>query len=278
MRTFLTLFFFIFCILQPLAVSAKEEQYYSVGVVPQFESRRIAEIWMPVLEELEKISGLRLKLQASPSIPEFEKQFEAGMFDFAYMNPYHAIIANQLQGYIPLVRDSERQLYGIIVVRNDSPMQSVADLNGAIVAFPAPNALGAALIPRTEFARKHHIKIDEHYVKSHSSVYLNVILGKAAAGGGVQKTLSQQPEKIRKQLRVLYETTRVPPHPIAAHPRVSRVAKDKLRDAFVELGNNQSGKVLLSKIPIKKVGIASLGDYDSLRNMGLEDFYVRDSK
>jgi phosphonate transport system substrate-binding protein len=61
------------------------------------------------------------------------------------MNPYHAIRANKKHGYAPLVRDVGRSLFGIIVVKKDSPIETVSELDGEIVAFPAPNALGAAL-------------------------------------------------------------------------------------------------------------------------------------
>lgn len=247
---------------------------YTVGVVPQFEARRIALIWQPILDEVSKRSGLKLELKASPNIPDFETQFSAGEFDFAYMNPYHAILANEKQGYTPLLRDNGRSLFGIIVVKKDSPIQSVKELDGKTVAFPAPNALGASLLPRAELDRKFNIKTNDIYVKSHSSVYLNVLLGKAAAGGGVQKTLSQQPEKIRDQLRILYKTNQVPPHPLSAHPRIDKSIQDRVTAAFLELGSSDEGKALLKKIPMKKIGGASIKDYGPIRKLGLDEYYV----
>jgi phosphonate transport system substrate-binding protein len=202
-------------------VAIAEQRTYTVGVVPQFEPSKITKTWEPILKRISESSGIKLQLSASPSIPEFERQFEAGSFDFAYMNPYHLIVANEKQGYLPLIRDINSSLFGIIVVRKESPLKSVEGLDGKTVAFPAPNALGAALLTRAEFSRKFQIKIKEKYVNSHSSVYLNVLLGQVDAGGGVLKTLSQQPEDVRSQLRVLYKTTEIPSHPFVAHPSIS---------------------------------------------------------
>jgi phosphonate transport system substrate-binding protein len=251
------------------------ENVYSVGVVPQFETRKIVEIWQPILDEVSQRSGVKLELKTSSSIPVFESQLTNGEYDFAYMNPYHALRANKKHGYKPLVRDVGRSLFGIIVVKKDNPIQSVSELDGKAVAFPAPNALGAALMPRAEFARKYNIKVDEVYVKSHSSVYLNVLLGKAAAGGGVQKTLSQQPENVKNQLRILHKTVKVNPHPLAVHPRIYETIQNKVKAAFIGLGDSEKGKNLLKKIPMKKVGAASISDYGSLNEMGLDEFYVR---
>ncbi len=262
------------CSLILLPCLTNAETIYSIGVVPQFEARRIAEIWQPILAEISQLSGVKLELKASPNIPAFEQQFTAGEFDFAYMNPYHAIIANKKPGYAPLLRDNGRSLSGIIVVKKDSPIQSVSELDGKTVAFPAPNALGAALLPRAEFDRKFKIKINELYVKSHSSVYLNVLLGKAAAGGGVQKTLSQQAKEIRDQLRVLYQTTKVAPHPLTAHPRIDAAIQDRVKTAFLQLGDSEKGRMLLKAIPMKQIGPASIDDYAPLKEMGLDQYYV----
>lgn len=265
-----------FALCLTISMARADEKIYTVGVVPQFETPHTIGIWQPILEKVSALSGITIQLKTSPSIPEFERQFENGEFDFAYMNPYHLIIANQKQGYIPIIRDTGRNLFGIIVVKKDSSIQSIKELDGKTVAFPAPNALGAALIPRTEFSRKYGIKVNELYAKSHSSVYYNVILGIADAGGGVQKTLSQQPDEIKNQLRVLYKTIEVPPHPFSSHPRVDKNDIEKIAGAFIELGQSRDGKMLLDKIPIRRVGPASLSEYNMLKEMGLAEFYVRE--
>lgn len=257
------------------AVTQAEERVYTVGVVPQFASTKINGIWSPILDELSEKTGLTFKLQGSLDIPNFEKQFNAGEFDFAYMNPYHLIVANEEQGYVPIARDVGRSLFGIIVVRKDSEFTDVKDLDGKKIAFPAPNALGAALIPRTEFSKKFDMEVEEKYVSSHSSVYLNVILGQTAAGGGVQKTLSQQPEAIQSQLKIIYKTTEVPPHPIAVHPRVDEDVRQKVVDALLEMGETDAGKKMLALIPMKEIGNTALEDYQFLKDMGLAEFYVK---
>jgi phosphonate transport system substrate-binding protein len=251
------------------------EQTLRFGVVPQFDARRIQSIWRPILDNLEKQSGHHFELIGSPSIPEFEKQFMAGDFDFAYMNPYHMLKAHQSQDYTPLVRDVGRTLFGIVVVRKDSPIQDVKDLDGKQVAFPAPNALGAALIPRAEFGEIYKINIEPEYVRSHGSVYLNVVTGQTVAGGGVQKTLQKQPANVRDALKIIYKTPQVAPHPVAANPRVDKATRDKVREAFLQLGDTQEGRELLAKIPMKQVGQATLEDYAPLKQMGLDKYYVQ---
>ena len=252
-----------------------EEKVYTIGIVPQFEIRHIRKIWNPILNEIKKKTGYKLTFVGSPTIPDFESEFSAGSFDFAYMNPYHALIANKTQGYVPLIRDTERKLQGILVVRKDSGIDSVKELDGAKISFPAPNALGASLLIRADLTKQHNIKFNPIYVKTHSSVYLNVIVKQTTAGGGVGKTLKQQKENIRGALKIIYRSPEVSPHPITAHPRVPEIVKNNIKQAFLELGKSDAGKALLSKIPMKQIGDAQLSDYTPLNEFNLDEFYVK---
>lgn len=252
---------------------AYDDQSYSFGVVPQFDARKIYSIWRPILDEIERLTNLHLSLRGSATIPSFEQEFMCGKFDFAYMNPYHVILSYDDVGYIPLLRDTGRDLYGIVVVRKDSPVSSVDDLNQQTVAFPSPNALGATLLVRSELRDNYHVEVDPQFVQSHSSVYLNVVLGETSAGGGVQKTFEQQPQAVRDALRILYRTRSVASHPIAAAPRVPAAVRDRLRDAFLQLGQSEKGRALLAKIPIDRIGNASIADYEAVATMGPDHLF-----
>jgi len=257
----------------PAAETGREQAIYSVGVVPQFEIRRLHRIWRPILDQVERRTGHRLQMIGSPTIPDFEREFLAGSFDFSYMNPYHVVLASDQAGYIPLVRDVGRTLHGVLVVKAGSGIEKISDLQGKVIAFPAPNALGASLQMRRELTDKFGIDFKPSYVKSHDSVYLNVALGQAAAGGGVQKTLERQKAPLRMRLKVIFNTTPVSPHPFAAHPRVPESVRQEVKQALLDLGATAEGRQLLSKVPIERIGSASMADYEPLRQQGLERFY-----
>nr|WP_320191598.1 phosphate/phosphite/phosphonate ABC transporter substrate-binding protein [uncultured Desulfobacter sp.] len=274
-RLFVLLLLFLFCFtfIYNTARCAETGLVFTVGVVPQFEARKLHGIWRPVLDQLEAKTGYHFKLKGSQTIPDFEVEFTEGKFDFAYMNPYHLVIANQKAGYIPLVRDCGRRLFGVLVVAKNSGISDPASLNGKIVAFPAPNALGACLQIRQELQDQFGITVAPKFVKTHDSVYLNVLLGEAVAGGGVQKTLQQQKPEYRDNLKIIHTTRKVAPHPFAALPSVPPEVRHRVQEAFFSLGREESGRMLLGKIPIKEIGPASLEDYKPLLQMGLERYY-----
>ena len=270
----LLLFSFITVSYAAEGVHASPVVRYSFGVVPQFEQRKLFSIWRPILDDLEKRTGFVFDLVGSSSISMFEKKYMEGIYDFAYMNPYHILKAHESQGYVPLIRDGGRLLKGVLVVCKDSNIKDIKELSNRKVAFPSPNALGASLLMRADLTQLYGINVVPFYVKTHSSVYLNVVKGLADAGGGVWSTLKAQKPEVKKKLRVLYETRPMYPHPISVHPRVPPEHRQKVQQAFLAMAQTLDGAALLSKVPIKKAVVASMEDYEPMLKWNLDKFYV----
>ncbi len=280
MRTILRRFTLIFMlswftpVCLPVSASAASPDntsaVYSFGIVPQFEQRKLYAVWNPIISELSRRTGLRFKLVTTLTIENFEKEFALGSFDFIYMNPYHVLKA---KNYLPLVADTA-PLRGILVVRRDSPVKLLKELEGKEVAFPSPNALGASLLMRADLERLQHVKVKPFYVKTHSSVYLHVVKGLTAAGGGVEKSLSEQAPAIRNALRVIYTTRGLTSHPVSAHLRIPAGDREKVRQALLAMDTTAEGRALLTKIPTTRLAPVSLADYEKMRTWGLESYWV----
>lgn len=259
------------------AWAAAVKSVYTVAVVPQFPAQIVQRDWAPLLARLATDSGVRLQLKLYSSIPEFEKGFLAGEPDFAYMNPYHAVMARKARHYTPLLREGSKQLVGILVVREGSPVQVVKDLDGKVVAFPSPNAVAASLYMRALLAEKEKVRIAPVYLKTHSNVYRHVLLGRAVAGGGVNKTLKKESQSLQDALRILYRTPGIAPHPICVHPRVPPDLAQRFVASFLALAGEKSGKTLLGGISMPHPILADYQrDYKPLEELGLENFLAGD--
>lgn len=254
------------------ATGASASETYTFAVVPQFEQRKLFRIWKPVIDEVARRSGVQLKLVATLTVAEFERELSAGSFDFSYANPYHILRESRRQGYVPLLRDSQ-PLTGVLVVARDSPVRSLADLDGKTLAVPSPNALGASLLLRADL-ELHRVRVAVVDVKTHSSVYLNVANRLVDAGGGVHKTLDEQDENIRKGLRILYTTRGMPSHPVSAHPRVPAGVRDAVRRAFFDLAATPAGRALLEDVQMPNPVGTSIDDYLVMQDWGLEKYWV----
>jgi len=253
---------------------AAEQVVYRFGVVPQFESRVLFSIWQPVLQELGRRTGLKFKLVGSPKIPVFEKSFLAGKFDFAYTNPFHLYLTEENQGYIPLVRDGSRMLLGIVVVKKDSGYQTLADLQNKTIAFPSPNALGASLVVRASFSDAGLTEFKPKYVQTHSSVYLHVATNLVDAGGGVLSTLQAQPQALQENMRIIFNATGIPTHPVAAHPRVPAEHRERVQKALLDMAGTPEGKKLLARIPMYEPVRTDMTAYRVISEQGYHKYYI----
>ncbi len=238
------------------------------GIVPQQSAKKLAKKWTPILRYISAKTGDDYTFGTAKNIPTFEKRLADGQYDIAYMNPYHYTVFNRQPGYLALARQKDKKIKGIMVVHKDSPLQSLSELANQKLAFPAPAAFAASVLPRAQLTTD-KIPFKPAYVSSHDSVYLNVAKGYFPAGGGVMRTFNNTAPEVRAQLRVLWTTRTFTPHAIAAHPSVDSAAVSRLSQALVGMNTDPEGRALLKTINFKGMQLAQDKDWDDVRNLGL---------
>lgn len=120
------------------------------GIVPQQTALRTIELWGPVADYLSQATGHQITIATAKDIPTFEQNLAAGEYDIAYMNPYHFTVFHESVGYQAIAHRAGQGIRGVIVVREDSEIDSIQQLNGKVIAFPAPAAFAATLVTGAE--------------------------------------------------------------------------------------------------------------------------------
>lgn len=244
------------------------------GVVPQQTPARLAETWIPLLEEVGRMVGIELVFATAKDIPTFEACLARGEYDAAYMNPYHYIVFAKHPGYAAFARQEGGAMRGLVVVARESAARTLADLAGARVALPAPAAFAASVLPRAEL-RSAGIPVETVYVRSHESVYRAVAAGQVEAGGGIDRTFDSAEPELRAALRVLHVTKGYTPHAFAAHPRLPHVLRARLGIALSDAGTARPD--LLPALGVIGFRPARDAEWDDIRALGIrsEDAPVR---
>ena len=260
----------LICLLMSfLCASASAVDTYTFGVVPQQSSSTLAGTWVPLLNALGEQTGIALNFRTAPTIPEFERRLGQGEYDFAYMNPYHYTVFSRAPGYQAFAKAKDALIQGILVVAKDSMIRDPHELAGAELAFPAPAAFAASVLPRA-FLTRQGIAFTPKYVSSHDSVYLGVAAGLFAGGGGVVQTLRTVDPKVRERLRILWTTEGFTPHAFAAHPRVPASVVQQLTAAMTTLDQTEPGKAQLAALGFKGLVPARDSDWDDVRGLGID--------
>lgn len=247
---------------------------YKVYVVPQLTATQIYSRWSPLLEQVGKETKQCFELIVPTNIPQFESDLLNGRPDFAYMNPYHAVMKWRNHQYIPLVASGD-PIFGILTIQNDSKINSIKELSRGRIAFPAPNAFAASLLIRATLT-KEGIPFEPVYVKTHSNVYRSVIRGDVEAGGGIQSTLIAEPPELKAELKTLMETKRYTSHPFSANARVPERTRKAVQDTLVGMDQSSVGSELLKGAQLAKaIAVTYKQNYQPLEALQLEKFVVK---
>jgi phosphonate transport system substrate-binding protein len=238
------------------------------GVVPQQSARKLAQAWGPILSYLSEKTGDDYSFATATDIPTFEKRLLEGVYDVAYMNPYHYVVFEEASNYQAFAKQADKKIVGLIVVNKDSQISTLDDLHNLPVAFPSPAAFAASVLPRAELKRR-GIIIEPRYVSSHDSVYLNVAKGFFAAGGGIGRTLNNFNPELRDNLRVLWKTEGYTPHAFAALPSVSPEKITRLQNAMIAMHLDEQGRALLANIGFNGIEAATDADWNDIRALEL---------
>ncbi|MBR9971757.1 phosphate/phosphite/phosphonate ABC transporter substrate-binding protein [Magnetospirillum sulfuroxidans] len=241
------------------------EEGLVVGITPQQSASRLAESWVPLLEEAGRRFGASLTFRTAPDIKEFERRVLAGEYDVIYGSPVLYVAAAQALGARAIARQRQDE-QGVLVVRGDSPVRSIQDLHGRKVAFPAASALGATVLNRASLLRG-DVDVQEMTLSSDESVYRAVLDGIADAGGGAVRTLTRQGMDVRAFLRVVLITEAFPAYPIFVLPRIGQARAAHLQAVLFSLDGDDAGKAVLARAALLGVALADDHTYDPIRSL-----------
>lgn len=243
-------------------------QSISVGVVPQQSAADMAKAWVPLLAYLGERTGLRLHFETAKDIPTFEKRLAKGEYDIAYMNPYHYVVFHAAPGYNAFAREKDRKIQGFLVVQKNSTASRLEDLAGLPVAFPAPAAFAATILPLAHL-KALGVAVKPSFASSHDSVYLGVSRGFFPAGGGINRTYENMPQELRANLRILWKSPLYTPHALAAHPKLQPAHVRRLLEALLALDADPRGRELLSGVGFKGFEEGRDADWNDIRKLGI---------
>lgn len=254
--------------LLPLLATPGIAETLSFGIPPQQSPVEVVKRWTPILQYLEKKTGLNLELKTAKDIPTHQQQIMDGLYDIAYVNPNTYVAANKNKGYQAFAHEKDGKAYSIIVVRKSGPITQLSELSERTMAFPSNFAVMATILP-LKHLEEQRIPVRAQYVVSMDSVYRSVAKGLFLAGGGESRTFGSLDPEMRDQLVVLWQSQELPPFPFLAHPRVSAATLSTLQNAMIGMSQDPEGQALLRVVNIRGLEKSTDADYNGVRKLNL---------
>lgn len=222
-----------------------EETVYSFGVLSQRSAVLTAQYWNPILDYVSAKAKVRLRLQVARTAPESNSFIDRGQYDFVYSNTIFRP-ASIGQDYQVIARPKEAAITGQIVTLEDSPVKSVADLNGHVVGFPSKAAFVGYAVPMDHLLHE-GVKVTPVFGGNQEGIMGQLKVGKvmaAGVNGAVMKSFAAR-EGVR--YRVLWQSEEFLNLPIAAHPRIPAGVMQAVKKAFAGMDKDPEGMKVLEE-------------------------------
>src|SRR5512135_1845924 len=129
------------------------EAVYSFGVLSQRSAVLTAEYWNPILDYVSRKAGVVLRLKVTRTAPESNTAIAQGEYDFVYSNTVF-LPSTSAPGYQVILRPKAEAISGQIVTLEDSPVKTLADLDGREVGFPSKAAFVGYALPMDYLLRQ----------------------------------------------------------------------------------------------------------------------------
>lgn len=260
----------------PVEFSSSEEHAkaaYRFGIHPLHNPARLHDIFSPVMDYLNKnIDGAEFKVEASRNYAAYDKKLFSGEFHFSLPNPYQTVRSLE-HGYRVFGKMGDDQNFrGIILVRKDSGIKSIADLKGKAVSYPAPTALAATMMPQY-YLHTHGLNVmkdvDNRYVGSQESSIMNVFLGDTMAGATWPppwRALSKERPQLAEQLEIKWQTKSLPNNGLVARNDMPDKLVQQVAKLLFELHTNKEGQHILERMELSRFEPANDATYQPVRN------------
>lgn len=249
---------------------AAAQQAYAFNVLNQRTIALTAQYWNPILTYVSRKSGVPLDLKLAKTAKEGNAAAESGKYDFLYTNHFFTPARDRL-GYQVIARPAGPGISAQIVVPMDSPIQSLADLDGKEVAFVTPDGFTGYWLPMDALLRaKVNVKVVFAGNQEASQAQLKV---KKVAAAGVNSTiLARYARREGFEYRALWTSDLYQDLCIMANPKVPQDKVAAVRAAFINMAKDPDGRQILeagaellkSKSELGFVGAENV-DYDNYR-------------
>ncbi|RPJ08514.1 MAG: phosphate/phosphite/phosphonate ABC transporter substrate-binding protein [Deltaproteobacteria bacterium] len=251
------------------------KQVFSFGFCPKYNPRIMYQLYQPFIDYLNENTPYQFEMKLSRNYQEMIDQFGQGKITIASCGPVPYLKAREKYAVSPILRalsrDGKSSYQGIIFVRQDSPIQNLADLKGKRFAFGEPWSTAGHILPLYSL-QKAKITLRDlktySFLRHHDSVIYGVIRGEFDAGA-VKDIVAYRYEK--EGLRFIHITDPIPTVPIVVRADAPREMVESVKSALLKLNPEDPAnqKRMAQWDEEFKYGFtkASDSDYDPIRRI-----------
>jgi phosphonate transport system substrate-binding protein len=234
------------------AAAATPTSHIRMGIHPYNSTLALLSTHRPLISWLQKLLGREIEFITASNFEAYLGSLLNAEYDLVIAPPHFAVLANRKAGYHPLYQYRTR-LDPLLVVRNNSRIQSARDFRGTRIAMADPTSLIRLAI--VLWFEEHQLIAGRDYQiverPTHGASAAATALGEVDAGITTSSGLAQIPSDIRQQIRSVNTGIRLPHLVTLAHPRIGESAMNLLRQSLPDLIHSPEGEEFFRRMPVK---------------------------
>lgn len=249
-----------------------------MAFVPSTEAEKIVEGAQPLMKLLEDKTGLKFKDYIATSYIAVVEAMGQGHVDVAWLPTLAYVLANNRNGTIvklKAVRDGKDTYYGLIITRNDSGINTIADLKGKNFAFVDAASASGNLYPRA-LLMKNGVDPEKDlkrylYAGGHDSAVMAVFkknVDAAAIYDDARDKYKETMPKVLSETKILAKTDPIPSDTVSFSSSLPPEMVEKITQALIDLMKTPEGKKAVYDIyQVEGLVPAADSDYDTVREV-----------
>lgn len=253
------------------ATAIAVEPPLSVGIFPYLSARSLLILYQPLRHHLEKELGVPVQFYTAADFKTFVQRTHQHQYQLVITAPHLARLAQVESGYIPLANYT-RELYAVIVVARNSPIVSLEDLRGKVVAVP--DRLAVIPMIGLQMLRERGLHVDTDFrlraSQTHGNAVLAVQRGEAQAAVVGSLPLAQLPGEVQRELQTLAQSSPIASQFFLADPGLAPERTEQIARALIGFPATPSGKRFIEENGMGGIQAAKESDLKKL------DGYARD--
>ena len=214
-----------------------------LGLLPYLSPDLLIKRYAPFAEYLSQQMQRPVKIVTAPSFSLYIRRTMQRRYDLYITAPHFAALAEEKFKHKGLARWAN-YLKGVIVVRAESNIKTVADLKGRVLA--APDKLAIISILAGLYLEKQGVipnkDIQIRHLPSHNAALLEVLAKRADVAVVASMIYKKMADTQRNRLRVLASTEQVPHGMFLASPSVSDADVKKMKAAILSFPTHPSSQ------------------------------------
>ena len=222
---------------------AADGEAYHFGVLNQRSVSLTARFWNPILEYVSQRSGVPLALKMGKTAAETTEMTVRGEFAFVYTNHLFTPARVKL-GYRVIARTTTPSIRATIVVPENSPVTSLAAIDGKAVAFPSREAFVGYWVPMDALTRA-GVRVHASFAGNQEGAMAQLQAGTVEAAAVNALELGSYARRTGFRYRALWTSEAYHNLPIMANPSVPADKVRAVREAFLAMSRDPQGARIL---------------------------------